>query len=283
MRTHCVRSLAILLLCAALPMRAESQIGGIINRAKKAVVEDNQTVNNPQLGEPFDAASLDGAIKGMRVYRARLADVASLQKQYLVNQEKHSALTEKNQRQVNDYDEAKNKNHECFSDYKSANRRNSEELAQKKMMAMASDPAAYQTFIMEMGRIAQEQQAAVKKNDTVALKKLVEQQEKLLGIDAKADSLAAVAKCGPVPPPPAAVAEIERLGKLNDDLNGRIRAAESASDVDGARAAGVTPTRFQQMRERLSTWLSKPSSLGAKEGSLLNGRKKEIEEVVKTP
>ena len=148
---------------------------------------------------------------------------------------------------------------------------------------MMSDPAAYQNFAMEMARIGQEQQAAVKKNDTLTLRKLQAQQEKLMGIDTKADSLAAVGKCGPPPQPPAAVAEIQRLDKLSDDLNSRIRAAESSADTDGAKAAGVLPGRFQQMRERLTTWLDKPNSLGGKEGSLLSGRRKDIEEVVKTP
>ncbi len=282
MRTPSARSLAIPLLVALLPMYAGAQVGGIINRAKKAVVDDNKTVNNAQLGEPFDATSLDGAIKGMRVYRARLADVASLQKQYLDNQQKLSALRDKSRKQVSDFDESRNKNRECVSDFKSSNRKSSEEATKQRMMAMMSDPAAYQNFAMEMARIGQEQQAALKKNDTLTLRKLQAQQEKLVGIDTKADSLAAVGKCGAPPQPPAAVAEIQRLDKLSDDLNSRIRSAESSADTDGAKAAGVPPARFQQMRERLTTWYDKPNSLGGKEGSLLNGRRKDIEEVVKT-
>ena len=114
-------------------------------------------------------------------------------------------------------------------------------------------------------------------------RKLSAQQEKLLGVDMKADTTAAEARCGKLPPPPAAIAEIERLRKQNEDVNRRLRSAESSADVDGARAAGVQPARFQQMRERLVTWVGKPNSLGSKEGDLLKGRKAEIEDVVKTP
>jgi hypothetical protein len=164
------------------------------------------------------------------------------------------------------------------SNFNRANKPQREAAMQQKMMTLVSDPK----FAAEMARIGQAQQAAYAKGDTAAVRKLAEEQVKLYGIDEKADSVAAAAKC-PLPPPPAAVAEIERLGKQSDDLNTRIRTAESSADVDGARAAGVQPARFQQMRERLTTWASKPSSLGSKEGNLLNGRKKEIEDVVKTP
>jgi hypothetical protein len=278
MRIRLVGFLAIPLLVVVLPMRTQAQVGGLINRAKQAVVDDNKTVNNPQLGEPFDAASLDGAIKGMKLYRSRLAEVAALQKQYLDAQQKRSALVDKNQKQLNDYDESRNKNRECVSNFNRATRPQREAAMQQKMMTLVSDPK----FAAEMARIGQAQQAAYAKGDTAAVRKLAEEQVKLYGIDEKADSVAAAAKC-PMPPPPAAVAEIERLGKQSDDLNTRIRTAESSADVDGARAAGVQPARFQQMRERLTTWVSKPSSLGSKEGNLLNGRKKEIEDVVKTP
>jgi hypothetical protein len=280
MQTRFSRYLTLALLFAALPVRAEAQgVGGIINRAKKAVVDDNKTVNNPQLGEPFDAASLDAAIKGMRAYHDRTDEVASLQKQYLANQEKLSALQDKNPGAVDKHNEAKNKNHACVSDFQRANRRSSEEQTKQKMMAMMSDPAGYQNFVMEMARISQEQQAAVKKNDTLTVKKLQLQQEKLLGIDSKADSLAAVAKCGPPPQAPAVVAEIERLSDLSGKLNNRIRTTESASDEEAAKVAGVSPTRFQQMRERLTKWYGSPNSLGPKEGNLLNSRKKDIDEL----
>ena len=55
------------------------------------------------------------------------------------------------------------------------------------------------------------------------------------------------------------------------------------ADADGARAANTTPAKFKQMRERLVTFSSSGSQWSSSEKALLNGRKAEIQNAVKTP
>jgi hypothetical protein len=280
------RLLGTALIALALPVAAHAQVGGLINKAKKAVTEDANAKpagSNAQIGDPFDAASLDVALKGMRVFKSRMTDVAAMRNQYLAAQNRRSALQEKNQRQIDEYESNHNTIRNCVSDYMSNNAQDQSKVAQQKMMSLMSDQAALMKFTTDYTRISQEYANAISKGDTVTAYKSLAEMTKMLGIDPKADSAKAFARCGNFPRRPAAMDEMDQIGKQTDSLSTRLRTAETTADIDAARAAGVQPVRFAQMRERLSRYVANTPAFAGKEGDLLKGRRAEIEDLVKTP
>jgi hypothetical protein len=230
-------------------------------------------------GDAFDAASLESAIKGMRVYKARLADLAAMRVQYLNLQSRRADLSEKNAEQITAFTNRDGEYRECVATKLSEGKREKAQEMHRKVMSLASDPATLQKYTDANQRYLD----AATKGDTAAANKALAEMMKLLGFDAKADTAAARAACGAAPRPPVVVAEIERMEKQTDTLAVRIRRAETAADEDGARAAGVSAVRFAQMRERLLSFAQNPGSFTGAEAALLAPRKAEIVELMKTP
>ena len=282
-----VRALPVALALFAFPLRAEAQLSGLLKKAKEqiakpdAVAPAKSTVNasNAQIGDPFDAASLDAALKRMVVVRARQAELAALNKQYVDNQEKRTVLVDKNARVIDEYEKKRESNDNCISQDLSARTPEREAVAQQKAMAVMSDESTRDEYL----KVATAMQGAVAKNDTASLRKLTATYMKILGVDPQADSIIAFKKCGHPPLLPASMIEAERMQKVMDGLGVKMRAVESSADADGARAANTTPAKFKQMRERLVTFSSSGSQWSSAEKALLNGRKAEIQNAVKTP
>ena len=282
-----VRALPVALALFAFPLRAEAQLSGLLKKAKEqiakpdAVAPAKSTANasNAQIGDPFDAASLDAALKGMVVVKARQAELAALNKQYVDNQEKRTALVDKSARVIDEYEKKRESNDNCISQDISARTPEREAVAQQKAMAVMSDESTRDEYL----KVATAMQGAVAKNDTASLRKLTATYMKMLGVDPQADSIIAFKKCGHPPALPASMIEAERMQKVMDGLGVKMRVVESSADADGARAANTTPAKFKQMRERLVTFSSSGSQWSSSEKALLNGRKAEIQNAVKTP
>lgn len=230
-----------------------------------------------QLGDPFTPATFESAMKGMKLMQTRSTELASLRTQYLNAQNRRSKVLEDNEAAITAYETNHDRIRECTREQLSTNSPERQQMLQQKMMAMMSDPVAANRFAQEYQRILEISSKAAQTNDTAAMNKANAELLKLYGIDAKADSAAAAAKCGALPRKPAPVLEAERQARIADSLATTIRRAESVADIDAARAAGVSPARFLQMRERLQTFLSKPSALTPAEIALLTPRKAEIQ------
>lgn len=283
--SHSARLRVAALLLIALPVSAQAQVGGLINKAKQAVADKTSKPagSDEHIGDPFDDASLSAALKGMRTFKAKMSEVASIQAQYLANQKERSTLQEASTRVISEYETNRAKIHECQSAFRAANPIDNDALVQKKMMSLIGDQAAMQKFATESERLNKASMAAQAKGDTTAMKNATYEMMKLIGVDMAADSIAAARKCGALPARPAAMDQLDQMQRKSDDLNRQLRATESSSDIEAARAAGVTPARFGQMRERLTQFIDNGKVFGGKEGELLKSRKSEIEGLVKTP
>jgi hypothetical protein len=235
-----------------------------------------------QLGDPFTEASLTNALRGLQVAQGRMAEANALRQQFYGVQNKRGQLLTDNEKVIEAYRVADNKHGECVQEYLSnlESDPNRQMEIQRKMMAMATDPAAIQKLTtLQMSHA----ELAAKGTDTTGMRKITEELQKLMGVDPKADSAAARTKCGAGPRQPAAVAEADRLEKQSDTLSMRMRGAEESADADGAKAAGVSLAAFRMMWERLQTYLSKASALPPAEGVILLRRKAEIEAALKLP
>jgi hypothetical protein len=230
-----------------------------------------------QLGDPFTPATFESAMKGLKVMQARGNELAALRTQYLNAQNRRSKLLEDNERAIEAFEVNDRKVRDCTSEQLNSNSPERQQMLQQKMMAMMSDPVAANRFAQDYQRLLEISTKAAQANDTAAMAKANADILKLYGVDAKADSAAAAVKCGALPRKPAALLDADAQSRRADSLATTIRRVESLADIEAARAAGVDPARFLQMRERLQTFISKPSALTAQEIALLTPRKAEIQ------
>lgn len=229
-----------------------------------------------QMGDPFDAASLENALKGMRVYKARMTDIVAMRVQYINLQNRRSDAHTKGEREINAFEGTQSKFRGCLGDKLSNDPARMQKM-QEKVMSLANNPTAMQKY----AEASQAASAAAMKGDTAAMAKASAELFKVLGLDLKADTVAATAACGGAPKRPAAVAEVEQLEKQADSLTIRLRRAENAAEGDAARAAGVTPSRFAEMRERLLTFAGSSAPFKGADAALLASRRAEITALMK--
>jgi|GEM_PF-6346424 len=268
-----------MLLLAALPMRAEAQLGGLLKKAKEKIAAPEQSsaqaTKVAQIGDPFDEASLTATIAGLKVMAARQADIAALDKQATDFAATSSALQSRNKKAIDDYYTNERAISNCIEADMESRSGAREAAMQSRMMENMSDPK----FMAEMTRIQTALQQAVTKGDTASQRKLTAQFEKLAGVGN--DSLPSFKKCGRLPVKPAAMLEADRIDKQRQALIDKMRAVQGTSEVEAAKAASTTPAKFQKQKERLVTYQSDKKAFSPQERQLISGRMTEIAPLIK--
>ncbi|HTI04205.1 MAG TPA: hypothetical protein VL549_02750 [Gemmatimonadales bacterium] len=118
-------------------------------------------------------------------------------------------------------------------------------------------------FMQDYTAAAQEAQQAAATNDTAGLRRAQVKLNRLMGIDAHADTVKARATCH-VPPVPAWMRRADSLAALGDTLAVRARGVEGAGNTAAARAAEMTPEQFAMAAERAEAFvvLHRPGNVG---------------------
>lgn len=127
--------------------------------------------------------------------------------------------------------------------------RHAQEMQQRFAGMTGVNTADKMKFMQEWTAASQEVQHAAMANDTAAMRRAQEKLNKLMGVDARADSAKARATCH-VPPVPAWMRRADSLSAISDTLAVRARDAEVAGNAGAARAAGMTPEQFAMAAER---------------------------------
>ena len=104
-------------------------------------------------------------------------------------------------------------------------------------------------FMQDYTAATQEAQQAAMASDTAGLRRAQVKINRLMGIDAHADTVRARTTCH-VPPVPAWMRRADSLAALGDTLAVRARGAEGAGNAAAARAAAMTPEQFAMAAER---------------------------------
>ncbi len=104
-------------------------------------------------------------------------------------------------------------------------------------------------FMQDYAAAVQEFQQAMAANDTVAIRRAQDKMNKVMGVDAHADTAKARATCH-APAVPAWMHRADSLAALGDTLAVRARDAESAGNAAAAHAAEMTPAQFAMAAER---------------------------------
>ncbi len=147
---------------------------------------------------------------------------------------------------VNANGEAEN----CMSEQlNNVEQRHSQEMQQRFMGMTGVNTPEKTKFMQDWTTAGQEAQQAAMANDTAGLRRAQEKLNKLMGVDARADSAKARAACH-VPAVPAWMRRADSLAAISDTLAARARAAEGAGSAAAARAAEMTPAQFAMAAER---------------------------------
>jgi hypothetical protein len=146
--------------------------------------------------------------------------------------------------------DANNNAESCLSDELGKLDEQHSQAMQQRMMAMTGANTAEKTkFMQDYAAASQEAQQAMAANDTAAMRRARDKFNKLLGVDAHADTANARAKCR-VPAVPAWMRRADSLAALSDTLLVQARAAEDSARVVAAGAAGMTQEQFRIAAER---------------------------------
>lgn len=146
--------------------------------------------------------------------------------------------------------DANNNAESCMSDELSKANEQHSQAMQQRMMAMTGVNTAEKTkFMQDYMAAAQEAQQATATNDTAAMRRAQDKLNKLMGVDAHADTAKARATCR-VPAVPGWMRRADSLVAISDTLLVQARAAEDSSRVVAAGAAGMTAAQFAMAAER---------------------------------
>ena len=138
----------------------------------------------------------------------------------------------------------------CVSEeLNNAEQRHHQEMQQRFMGMTGVNTPEKTKFMQDWTAAGQEAQQAAMANDTAAMRRAQAKMNKLMGVDARADSAKARATChGPAMP--EWMRRADSLAAISDTLTVRARGVEGAGNAAAARAAEMTPEQFAMAAER---------------------------------
>jgi len=145
-----------------------------------------------------------------------------------------------------------------------AEQRHQQEMQQRFMGMTGVNTPEKMKFMQDWTAAGQEAQQAAMASDTAALRRAQAKLNKLMGVDAHADSAKARAACH-VPAMPAWMRRADSLAAISDTLLVQARGAEGAASAAAARAAEMTPSQFAMAAERAEGFvaLQSPRNVGS--------------------
>jgi hypothetical protein len=265
-----------LALSAVVPATAHAQFGGLMKKAKEAVVQKGAEKAVEQAGEKIGPVTpgeqLTDETAGAVLRGAQAADRVMIERDKVqalreAKNKQYSELVEKNGPVHQAYDQANSKIMDCRDASFSSLNQAREERNNKAIEKLQSDPAMMgkvQLAAMKYGKAMSEAQ---QKNDPVALTNAQrDYMKEILGVDLfadlKKDSVATDAKCGKLPAKPAALAQEEKLQKEVAVADDSIRTLEAKAVNVGAQASGIEQVRYLQLKERTLSILGKLAGNG---------------------
>ena len=268
-------SMMIALAALALASVAQAQIGGIRRKVRDA---GRQAVTGQQRRPPpqFDNTMLElnpevvaRLIKGLEARStARGAGgqtAAQLRTRSSAASEEAANINNQHSDDRAHWVDANNTAESCVSDELSkANEQHMQAMQQRFMGMTGVNTPEKMQFMQDWTATGQELQQAAAANDTAGLRRAQEKLNKLMGVDARADTAKARATCH-VTPMPAWMRRADSLAAISDTLLVRARVVEDSSRAVGSGAAGMTPAQFAMAAERAEGFVAiqKPGNVGS--------------------
>ncbi len=138
----------------------------------------------------------------------------------------------------------------CVSEeLNTAEQRRQQEMQQRFMGMTGVNTPEKMKFMQDWTAAGQEAQQAAMARDTAAMRRAQAKMNKLMGVDARADSAKARTTCH-VPAMPAWMRRADSLAAISDTLAVQARDAEVRGNAAAARSAEMTPEQFAMAAER---------------------------------
>lgn len=254
---------------------AQSQIGGIRRKVRDAA--RSATGQRPRGAPPqFDNDMLEltpqvvaRLIKGLEARStARGAGgqtAAQLRTRSSAASEEAANINNQHSDERAQWVEADNNAESCVRDeLNKANDAHMQAMQQRMMGMTGVNTPEKMKFMQDWTAAGAEAQQAAASNDSAGLRRAQEKLNKLMGIDAHADSAKARATCHVTPMPPW-MRRADSLAAISDTLLVRARAVEDSSRLAASGAAGMTPTQFAMAAERAEAFVAmqKPGNVGS--------------------
>ncbi len=181
-----------------------------------------------------------GAVEG----KSRAALVAKHQKTV----EASDALSAKYSSAIQDADSKRSEAESCWHEVIHKRTKAREDEMSQKMQSDPAMRAKMMDLAMQMGKA----QAA---GDNATVAKLQQQMMDMSG-PTKADTAAAQAKCGALPPRHPKAAELEALQEQSHDEETDLRGLDNKMLMNQSKSSGLTMAQFAMARERIEMYLA---------------------------
>ncbi len=279
----------------AAPVPAHAQFGKLLKKAKEKVAGANDStaagggsgVASPGVLRPgspkFDASVIElkpsviedmlrGMVAEARVTQASVARQKQIEADLAALDRETDQLDAQHPSSERDaWQETNSRIDQCISDELQKRQEQSDGEMQARLM---SDPATRQ----KMMDLSQRVSAELQRGDTVAANKTMAEVQALTYPSLKADSAAAMKKCGTPTPKPAWMVREEQLRERRNQLGDELRKTGSAARDTAlavvARGAGgggaqLTAVQYSMALERMIAWAA-ATAPGAKRGTKMN-------------
>jgi hypothetical protein len=244
----------------------------------------------PAVGPELTSQRLDRVLVGLRRTLVFVNQRDSLDRERQKADAARSALFTKGDAELQSYNAAESKWSQCSSDVFRQRESTHQQAYAGVATRMQTDPSAISRMAAVNAKYRPLIMAASQRRDTVEIKRLtLQMQQEMTGVDLgamlKADTAAAIAKCGAKPARPAWMAQAEALGKRSEQLATQIRELSSRGVEEGAKASGMSTTDFAALREKLFNFRHaregnrQPSQYGItdREAALMRSRSAQID------
>lgn len=250
-------------------MPAEAQFGKITQKAQQAITKDTQP-KKVTCAPQFDDVVIElkddvltrvaAGLRASRNFRGRDGMTSEeLMRRSVKATEERNALMEGRDKDLERYNERVNQHSGCMNDALSQAHDERQEAMGRLLGSMgASDPQLMQ----DIQRLSLKQHERLAAGDTAGAQQAADSMMKRLGMDPKADTAKAIAKCGRDPAKPAWLAMADSLGEASNTLLWEARGLDQGADSVGARAAGLSAPQFFVAKERVATYVFSEGQTG---------------------
>ena len=312
--------LAALLALSLAPRTAHAQFGGFIKRkiAEKVIEKAAEKVENKSpsrdstaasaaggqrrsragrmmmsgpvdgtgLGSELTADTLELVLRGLDAVAAKLRESATARAKITEVSRKLADLRSSHASEVDAYRQRAGRVRECQD---AEFRRISRERGVEVDRQMKNDPTFRARATAAWQKYMSAAMDAQRKGDSATVLQLqLEMYRQLLGVDfdARKDTVAAVGKCGALPPMLRVLVLDDSLSRLSSALNEQYRQAEKEAVDAGPARSGLSEQQFARARERIERWYVLKAKGGAhfwteREDALLEAQRARIESIMR--
>jgi hypothetical protein len=245
-----------------------------------------QPMDATALGSELTADTLERVLSGLDAVAARLRESEAARSRVSEVERKLADLRTSHATEVDAFRQREGKVLACQDvEFRRISRERSSEVDRR----MKADPNFREHAAAAWQKYMASATDAQRRGDSATVVRLqLEMYRQILGVDfdARKDTVAAVRKCGAVPPKLAVLVLDDSLSRLSSQLNERFRELERDAASEGPARSGLTEQQFARARERIERWYVVNAKGGAhfwteREDALLEAQRARIASIMR--